>query len=195
MAPDLPELIVPDAAAWRRWLGEHHAQPEGVWLVLAKKGTTNPTSLTYDQALEDALCHGWIDGQAGRRDEVTYRQRFTPRRRRSVWSKRNTDRVERLLAEGRMHPAGIAEMERAKADGRWDAAYGGSADIEVPPDLVAALANTPNAQATFDALNSQNRYAILYRLQTAKRADTRARRLQQFVAMLARGETIYPQKT
>ena len=195
MAPDLPQLILPDAAAWRRWLGQHHAQPEGVWLVLAKKGTTNPTSLTYDQALEDALCHGWIDGQAGRRDEVTYRQRFTPRRRRSVWSKRNTDRVERLLAEGRMHPAGIAEMERAKADGRWDAAYGGSADIEVPPDLVAALANTPNAQAMFDALNSQNRYAILYRLQTAKRADTRARRLQQFVAMLARGETIYPQKT
>ena len=195
MAPDLPQLILPDAAAWRRWLGQHHAQPEGVWLVLAKKGTTNPTSLTYDQALEDALCHGWIDGQAGRRDEVTYRQRFTPRRRRSVWSKRNTDRVERLLAEGRMHPAGIAEMERAKADGRWDAAYGGSADIEVPPDLVAALANTPKAQAMFNALNSQNRYAILYRLQTAKRSDTRARRLQQFVAMLARGETIYPQKT
>jgi uncharacterized protein YdeI (YjbR/CyaY-like superfamily) len=163
-------------------------------LVLAKKGTTKPTSLSYDQALEEALCHGWIDGQTRRRDEATYRQRFTPRRRRSVWSKRNTEKAERLLAEGRMHPAGIAEMERAKEDGRWQAAYGGSAEIEVPPELVAALAAEPRAQAMFDALSRQNRYAILYRLATARRADTRARRVEQFVAMLARGETIYPEK-
>jgi len=162
--------------------------------LLAKKGTTDPTSLTYDQALEEALCHGWIDGQAGRRDDATYKQRFTPRRRRSAWSKRNTDKAERLLAEGRMHPTGIAEMERAKADGRWEAAYDGSAEIEVPPELVAALAAEPKAQAMFKALNSQNRYAILYRLTAAKRADTRTRRLEQFVAMLARGETIYPQE-
>ena len=194
MAVELPELVVRDRAAWRRWLGKHHAEPHGVWLVLAKKGTTYPTSLSYDEALEEALCQGWIDGQAGRRDETTYKQRFTPRRRRSVWSKRNTEKAERLLAEGRMHPAGIAEIERAKADGRWDAAYGGSAEIEVPPELAAALAAEPKAQAMFEALSSQNRYAILYRLATAKRADTRARRLEQFVAMLARGETIYPQK-
>ena len=191
---DPPELVVRDAAAWRRWLGEHHAQPHGVWLVLAKKGTTKPTSLTYDQALEEALCYGWIDGQAGRRDEATYRQRFTPRRQRSPWSKRNTERAERLLAEGRMHPAGIAEVERAKADGRWAAAYPGSQEIEVPPELAAALTASPAALATFEALGSQNRYAILYRLRTAKRADTRARLLEGFVAMLARGETIYPQR-
>lgn len=194
MAVELPELVVRDATAWRRWLGKHHAQPEGVWLVLAKKGTTKPTSLTYDKALDEALCYGWIDGQAGRRDEGTYRQRFTPRRRRSAWSKRNTDRAERLLAEGRMHPAGIAEMERAKADGRWSAAYGGSAEIEVLPELATALAANPKAQAMFDALSSRNRYAILYRLRTAKRADTRTRRVDQFVAMLARGDTIHPQK-
>jgi len=127
MAVELPELIVRDAAAWRAWLAEHHADPTGVWLVLAKKGTENPTSLTYDQALEDALCHGWIDGQARRRDEATYRQRFTPRRKRSAWSKRNTGIAERLHAEGRMHPAGQAEVERAKADGRWGAAYAGQA--------------------------------------------------------------------
>ena len=191
---ELPELVVRNAAGWRSWLAKHHAEPDGVWLVLAKKGTTKPTSLTYQQALEESLCYGWIDGQAGRGDGATYKQRFTPRRRRSVWSKRNTEKAERLLVEGRMHPAGGAEVERAKADGRWGAAYAGSAGIEVPPELVAALAAEPKAQAMFEALNSQNRYAILYRLTTAKRAETRARRLQQFVAMLARGETIYPQK-
>ena len=194
MAVELPELIVRDAAAWRAWLAEHYADPTGVWLVLAKKGTKNPTSLTYDQALEEALCHGWIDGQAGRRDEATYRQRFTPRRKRSAWSKRNTGIAERLHAEGRMHPAGQAEVERAKADGRWNAAYPGQASIEVPPDLAEALAAEPKAQAMFEALNSQNRYAVLYRITTAKRSDTRARRIAQFVAMLARGETVYPQK-
>jgi uncharacterized protein YdeI (YjbR/CyaY-like superfamily) len=194
VAVELPELIVRDRAAWRTWLGKHHGEPHGVWLVLAKKGTTKPTSLGYDEALEEALCHGWIDGQTSRRDEATYRQRFTPRRRRSAWSKRNTDRAERLLAEGRMHPAGIAEMQRAKEDGRWQAAYAGSAEIDVPPELAAALAADPKAQATFEALSRQNRYAILYRLAAAKRADTRARRLEQFVAMLARGETIHPQK-
>jgi uncharacterized protein YdeI (YjbR/CyaY-like superfamily) len=194
VAVELPELVVRDRAAWRRWLGRHHAEPDGVWLVLAKKGTTKPTTLSYEQALEEALCHGWIDGQTGRRDEATYRQRFTPRRRGSAWSKRNTGKAERLLAEGWMHPAGIAEMERAKADGRWEAAYAGSAESEVPQDLAAALAAEPKAQAMFEALSSQNRYAILYRLATAKRAETRARRAEQFVAMLARGETIYPHK-
>jgi uncharacterized protein YdeI (YjbR/CyaY-like superfamily) len=194
MADDLPELIVRDAAAWRTWLAEHHADPVGVWLVLAKKGTEKPTSLTYDQALEEALCHGWIDGQAGRRDDATYRQRFTPRRRRSAWSKRNTGIAERLIAEDRMRPAGHAEVQRAKADGRWEAAYAGPASMEVPADLAEALAAEPKAQAMFEGLNSQNRYAILYRIATAKRADTRARKIEQFVAMLSRGETVRPQK-
>jgi uncharacterized protein YdeI (YjbR/CyaY-like superfamily) len=194
MADELPELIVRDAAAWRAWLAKHHADPAGVWLVLAKKGTEKPTSLTYDQALEEALCHGWIDGQAGRRDEATYRQRFTPRRRRSAWSKRNTGIAERLIAEDRMHPAGHAEVERAKADGRWEAAYAGPASMEVPADLAEALATDPKAQAMFEGLNSQNRYAVLYRIASAKRPETRTRRIEQFVAMLARGETIHPQK-
>jgi uncharacterized protein YdeI (YjbR/CyaY-like superfamily) len=194
VAPELSELLVGDPAAWRAWLSEHHDDSAGVWLVLAKKGTVEPTSLTYDQALEDALCHGWIDGQVRRRDEHTYRQRFTRRRSRSAWSKRNTGIAERLLAEGRMHPAGVAELERARADGRWEAAYAGPAGIEVPPDLAAALAADPRAHAMFAILTSQNRYAVLYRIVTAKRADTRARRIEQFVAMLARGETIYPQK-
>jgi uncharacterized protein YdeI (YjbR/CyaY-like superfamily) len=194
MADELPELVVRDAAAWRTWLAGHHADPVGVWLVLAKKGAEKPTSLTYDQALEEALCHGWIDGQAGRRDDATYRQRFTPRRRRSAWSKRNTGIAERLIAEDRMRPAGHAEVERAKADGRWEAAYAGPASMEVPADLAEALATEPKAQAMFESLNSQNRYAVLYRIATAKRADTRARRIEQFVTMLARGETVYPQR-
>jgi uncharacterized protein YdeI (YjbR/CyaY-like superfamily) len=194
VAAELPELIVLDPVAWRAWLNEHHDESVGVWLVLAKKGTVKPTSLTYDQALEEALCHGWIDGQVGRRDEATYRQRFTPRRPRSAWSKRNTGLAERLMAEGRMHPAGVAELKRAKADGRWDAAYAGPAGMEVPPDLAAALAAEPKAQAMFEGLSRQNRYAVLYRIATAKRADTRARRIEQFVAMLARGETVHPQK-
>ena len=194
MADELPELVVRDAAAWRTWLAKQHANPVGIWLVLAKKGTEKPTSLTYDQALEEALCHGWIDGQAGRRDEATYRQRFTPRRRRSAWSKRNTGIAERLIAEDRMRPAGHAEVQRAKADGRWEAAYAGPASMEVPADLAEALAAEPKAQAMFEGLNSQNRYAILYRIATAKRADTRARKIEQFVAMLSRGETVHPQK-
>ncbi len=188
------ELLVTDAGAWREWLGAHHDSSPGVWLVLAKKGTTEPTSLTYEQALDEALCHGWIDGQLRRRDEATTYQRFTHRRTRSPWSARNVARVTRLTAEGRMQPAGVAEVERAKADGRWDAAYAGQADIETPEDLAAALAAEPRAQAMFDILTSQNRFALLYRVGSAKRADTRARRIAQYVAMLARGETIYPQK-
>jgi uncharacterized protein YdeI (YjbR/CyaY-like superfamily) len=189
-----PELVVKNVTAWRAWLRKHHDDPVGVWLVLAKKGTTHPTSLTYDEALEEALCHGWIDGQVKSRDDGTYKQRFTQRRKRSPWSKRNVGKAELLAAEGRMHPAGHAEMERAKADGRWQAAYDGPTTIEVPPDLAAALAADPAAQAMFDVLTKQNRYAILYRLTTAKRAETRERLLKQFVSMLSRGETLYPQK-
>ncbi|MDQ6637827.1 MAG: YdeI/OmpD-associated family protein [Candidatus Dormibacteraeota bacterium] len=194
MSSELAELIVADAVAWRGWLAAHEGDPTGVWLVLAKKGTTEPTSLSYDQALEEALCQGWIDGQVQRRDASTYLQRFTPRRSRSVWSSRNVRIIERLTREDRMRPAGLAEVARAKADGRWAAAYPGQAGIEVPSDLAAALAAEPRARDMFEILTSQNRFAVLYRLDAAKRPDTRARRLQQYVAMLARGETIYPQR-
>ncbi len=191
--PDaLPELILLDAAAWRAWLGAHHEQP-GVWLVLAKKGHSEPTALGYEQALDEALCHGWIDGQVRRRDERSYRQRFTPRRARSQWSERNVGKVKRLLAAGRMHPAGLAAVAQAKAQGSWDAAYPGQASIEIPTDLAQAMAAQPAAQATFEGLSSQNRYAVLYRIHSAKRSDTRARRIERFVEMLARGETIHPQ--
>jgi len=190
--PDLPELVVADAKAFRRWLSTHHGDP-GVWLVLAKKGTTDPTTLTYEQALVEALAHGWIDGQRRAFDEATFRQRFTPRGPRSAWSKRNVGLAEQLIAEGRMRPPGLAEVERAKADGRWADAYAGQASIEVPDDLRAALAVSPDAAAMFETLNSRNRYSVLYRIDQAKRADTRARRIEQFVAMLARGETIHPQ--
>ncbi|HEV2592527.1 MAG TPA: YdeI/OmpD-associated family protein [Gaiellaceae bacterium] len=194
VAVQLPKLIASDAAKWRAWLDEHHAVSDGVSLVLAKKGTTEPTSLSYDEALEEALCYGWIDGQVQRRDETTYRQRFTRRRSRSFWSKRNVGIVERLHVEGRMHPAGVAEVVRAKADGRWEAAYASPATIQVPPDFAGALAAEPRAQAMFEIITAQNRYAVLYRIETAKRADTRSRRIEQFVAMLARGETVHPQR-
>jgi uncharacterized protein YdeI (YjbR/CyaY-like superfamily) len=194
VAAELDDLIVLDAPAWSAWLAENNSLADGVWLVLAKKGTTEPTALSYDDALEAALCHGWIDGQVRRRDERTYRQRFTPRRTRSAWSKRNVAIAERLIADRRMHERGLAAVAAAKADGRWEAAYAGSASIEPPADLLAALAAEPRAQAMFEILTRQNRYAVLLRIHSAKRDDTRARRIAQFVAMLARGETVYPQK-
>jgi uncharacterized protein YdeI (YjbR/CyaY-like superfamily) len=190
----LPELTVADASDWRRWLGEHHADSSGVRLVLSKKGAIEPTRLTYAEAVEEALSHGWIDGQGQRRDDATFLVRFTPRRKRSVWSKRNTVTAERLIDEGRMHAAGLAEIERAKADGRWESAYSGSADIEVPDDLTAALNADPAAKAMFATLSAANRYAVLYRIHGAKRPETRARRIEVFVAMLARGATVYAQR-
>lgn len=193
MADDLPELLVPDAAEWRTWLDAHHADSVGVWLVLHKKGGT-VTTLTYDQALDEALCVGWIDGQVGRRDAGSFRQRFTPRQARSAWSARNVGHVARLEAEGRVRPAGAAAIAAAQADGRWDRAYAGPATAVVPPDLAAAIAADPRAQAMFDVLTSGNRYAIIYRVEAVKRTDTRARRIAEFVAMLARGETVHPQK-
>jgi uncharacterized protein YdeI (YjbR/CyaY-like superfamily) len=195
MAGDLVELEMADAAAWRRWLEEHHGSSDGVWLTLAKKGPPGPTSLTYDQALDEALCFGWIDGQlAAGQGPTTFRRKFTPRTARSAWSKRNVAIAERLLAEDRMHPSGDAQVERAKADGRWDAAYAGQAASQVPLDLTAALAANPKAAAMFEQLSSQNRYAVLYRIQRVKRADTRKRRIEGFIDQLARGETIYPQR-
>ena len=193
MAELLPELLVPDADAWRAWLAEHHTDERGVRLVLAKKGFTEPTELRYEEALQEALCFGWIDGQVNRRDEATLWQRFTPRRRRSIWSIRNVERVERLIAEGRMQPAGHAAIDAAKADGRWDNAYAGSATIAVPDDLAEALAASPAATATWDKLTSQNRYAILFRLTHLKTAKGRSQALERYVGMLTRGETLYPQ--
>ena len=191
---ETPELLVGDAAAWRAWLTANHATTPGVRLVLAKKGVSKPTRLTYDEALPEALCYGWIDGHLTRRDNLTYRVRFTPRRARSSWSRRNVETAERLIAEGRMRLAGLAEVERARADGRWDRAYRGSASIEVPDDLRHALAASPRAQAMWDVLTRTNRYAVLYRVHEAKRADTRARRVRHYVEMLARGDTPHPQK-
>jgi len=191
MAAD-PPLVVANAGAWRRWLDKHHAQSTGVWLLLSKQGTTHPTSLNYDEALEEALRYGWIDGQLRKGDDATYSRRFTPRRSGSAWSKRNVAIAERLISDGRMHAAGLAEVERARADGRWNAAYAGSANIEVPADFAGALRANPRARAMFQKLDSQNRYAFLYRIETAKRPDTRARRIGQFVEMLARGETLHP---
>jgi uncharacterized protein YdeI (YjbR/CyaY-like superfamily) len=191
LAAELEELVVPDAAAWRAWLERCHARPEGVWLVLAKKGAAEPTALRYEQALAEALCFGWIDGQVRRRDERSYRQRFTPRRPRSVWSERNTELAEQLIATGRMHSAGLAQVERARADGRWERAYAGPAQMRVPADLAAALAADPAAAAAFERLSAQNRYAILYRLHHLRRPGSRARRVAAYVAMLARGETLH----
>jgi uncharacterized protein YdeI (YjbR/CyaY-like superfamily) len=190
---DLPELLVVDASEWRRWLRAHHADSLGVWLVLAKKGTTDPTAVSYDEALDEAICFGWIDGQLGRRDTSTFRRRFTPRKTRSPWSQRNAAIAERLIATGRMHRSGENQVRQAKEDGRWESAYAGQANIEVPKDLLAALSVNPRANAMFEVLTSANRYAILYRLVNAKKPETRARRIDQFVEMLARGETIHPQ--
>jgi uncharacterized protein YdeI (YjbR/CyaY-like superfamily) len=191
---ELPELVVEDGDAWRGWLSAHHQGSKGVWLVLAKKGVTGPTTLTYDLALDEALCHGWIDGQVRGRNLGAYCIRFTPRRPRSPWSSRNVGIVSRLINEGRMQPAGMSQVEAAKADGRWDAAYDGQATADVPDDLEAALSAAPGARAMFEILTRQNRYAMIYRVGSAKRADTRARRIEKYVAMLARGETPYPQK-
>ncbi|GAB3942060.1 YdeI/OmpD-associated family protein [Kribbella albertanoniae] len=188
------ELVLADAAAWHDWLAANHQTSDGVWLVCAKKNVTTPTSLAVSDALDEALCHGWIDGQRKTRDEFTFLQRYTPRRSRSTWSQRNVDYIARLEKAGRMQPAGWAEVDRAKADGRWANAYSGSANLEIPADLAAAIAAVPQAQAMFDILTSANRFAIVHRVNGAKRPETRARRIAQFVDQLSRGETIYPQK-
>ena len=180
-------IVVADAAAWRAWLDAHENTSDGIWLMLAKKGTVSPTSLTYSQALDEALCSGWIDGQKRSHDEATFIERFTPRRSRSMWSQRNVEHVARLIEEGRMRPRGQQEIDRAQADGRWDRAYAGSATIEVPGDLAAALRAAPAAQAAFDALKSQGRYSVLHPLVTAPNAEMRARRLAKIMGKLLSG--------
>jgi uncharacterized protein YdeI (YjbR/CyaY-like superfamily) len=190
MAVERPVLRLRDRDAWRAWLEQNHLSHQGVQLALAKGGAAG---IAYAEALDEALCFGWIDGRKQGLSDTEWLQTFTPRRARSLWSKRNREHTERLESEGRMTDAGRAEIERAKADGRWDAAYAGSKTIEVPPDLAEALAANPKASAMFDTLTSQNRFAILFRIGNVKRAETRARKIGEYVAMLERGDTIYPQ--
>jgi uncharacterized protein YdeI (YjbR/CyaY-like superfamily) len=193
MPVELPELLVPDAAALRDWLEDNHASSDGVRLVLTKKGGTD-TALSWAQAVEELLCYGWIDGQAGRRDDGSYTIRVTPRRPRSMWSQRNVELVEQLEEQGRMRAAGRSAVEAAKADGRWAAAYAGPATAETPADLLDAIAAEPEAQRMFDVLTRTNRFALYHRLNAVKRAETRERKIGEFVAMLARHEAPYPQK-
>jgi uncharacterized protein YdeI (YjbR/CyaY-like superfamily) len=180
-----------DARAWGRWLARHHATSTGLWVRLAKKGADTP-SVTYAEAVDEALCWGWIDAQKRPLDEHWWLQRFTPRGPRSIWSKINRDKVAALVAADRMAPPGIAAVERAKANGQWDAAYDSPRTATVPDDLAAALAGSQRAAAMFATLDAANRYAILFRVQTAKKAETRARRIAELVAMLARDETLHP---
>jgi uncharacterized protein YdeI (YjbR/CyaY-like superfamily) len=186
----LPKLPFPSAIEWEEWLEDNHAVSEGVWIKMAKKGA-GTESVRYPEVLESALCFGWIDGRREALDERYFLQRFTPRRPRSRWSRINREKAEGLIADGRMRAAGLDEIERAKADGRWEAAYEGQKSITVPDDLQRELDARPQAKAFFATLSSQNRYAILYRLQDAKKPETRARRLSKFVAMLEAGEAIY----
>lgn len=185
----LLEFASPDE--WAAWLEDNHESEPGAWLRFAKKGS-GVESINYAQALDVALCFGWIDSQVRRIDERFYRQRFTPRRPTSIWSKRNCDRVTELIDLGLVRPAGLAEVAKAKADGRWDRAYDGPKAAAVPDDLQAALDARPEAREFFAGLDSQNRYAILFRVGQAKRAETRARRIAQFVDMLAKGEKLHP---
>ena len=187
--PELELVEFADQEAWESWLQAHHAGAPGAWLTLAKRGAPRAT-VTQAEAIESALCFGWIDGQIGRIDAHFYRQRFTPRRPRSRWSLLNTQRVEALAAAGRMRPAGMAEVEAARRDGRWDAAYSQASDA-LPADLAAAIDANPAAKAFSATLSSQNRFALIFRLGDAKTPETRARRITRFVEMLAAGETFH----
>lgn len=188
---ELPILAFATPRAFETWLAKNHEKSAGLWLRIAKKGA-GQTSVTYAEALEVALCYGWIDGQKGKGDDdTTWLQKFTPRSKRSIWSKINREKALALIEAGRMKPAGLREIERAKADGRWEAAYDGQRTATVPDDLAAALAKNAKARRMFETLNSVNRYAILFRIGNAKKPETRARRIEQFVEMLARGETLH----
>ncbi|UTY59815.1 YdeI family protein [Massilia sp. erpn] len=191
MAADVEMMLFPCQGAFAQWLAAHHDGSDGVWLQHAKKGSPTP-SVSYQEALEVALCFGWIDGQKRSLDKHHYLQRWTPRRPRSLWSKVNREKALRYIEEGKMQPSGLAEIERAKEDGRWDAAYDSSSMASVPPELQAAFADHPGAAEFFATLNSQNRYAVLFRVQTAIKPETKVRRAQEYAAMLARQETLHP---
>ncbi len=188
---DLPVISFASRGAWEEWLAEEHATSNGLWLKLAKVGA-GIDSVSYAEAVEVALCYGWIDGQAASFDETYWLQRFTPRRRRSKWSRINRDRASGLIERGEMKPAGLAEVERAKSDGRWDAAYESQGTATMPDDLHRALEKNDAARAFFATLDSRNRYAILYRIQDAKKPETRARRIAKYVAMLNEHTKLYP---
>jgi uncharacterized protein YdeI (YjbR/CyaY-like superfamily) len=187
---EIPALSLPSAAAWRRWLESEHAISRGVWLKIARKDGAE-AGISYPEALLEALCFGWIDGQKRSLDTNHWLQRFSPRKPGGRWSKINTEHAEALIAAGRMQPAGQREVDAARADGRWDAAYAGQRTIQVPDDLAAALAGNPEAAAFFATITSQNRFAILFRIGAVKRPDTRARKIAQYVEMLAAHKTIY----
>ena len=185
-----PILEVGTRAEWEKWLERNHAKSPGVWLRLAKKGATKP-SVTYAEALESALCYGWIDAQKRSESDTTWLQRFMPRRPRSIWSKINREKALALISSGRMKPPGLAEVERAKADGRWDAAYDSPSSATVPDDFQKALNRSARAKKFFKTLNAANRYAILWRIQTARKAETRSARIQSMIEMLEKGETFH----
>ena len=186
---NMPILFFQTPKDWEDWLSKNE-QSNGVWVKFAKKAS-GIQSLTYAQALEPALCYGWIDGQAKTVDETYYMQKFTPRRPKSIWSKRNIGIVERLIAEGKMRPAGQAAIDAAKADGRWDQAYDSPSNMQIPEDFQALLDAHPKAKAFYGTLNKTNTFAILWRIQTAKKPETRSARIEKLVAMLERGEKIH----
>ncbi len=190
-APDQPVIAFASAADWKRWLDENHTESNGIWMRIFKKASATPT-VTYAQALDAALCYGWIDGQKKKYDEESWIQKFTPRRARSTWSKTNTRHIERLTAAGKMKPAGRAQVESAKRDGRWERAYASPGTAVVPEDFMRELSKNLKAKAFFETLNKRNTFPIAYRLQSAGRPETRQRRLKEILAMLERGEKFYP---
>jgi uncharacterized protein YdeI (YjbR/CyaY-like superfamily) len=187
--PDLPIVEAKDQRAWRRWLEVNHQRVDGAWLKFAKKGSPTPT-VSYGEALEEALCFGWIDGQVRRFDEHFYLQRFTPRRARSQWSQNNREKAERLIGEGRMRAAGLAQVEAARGDGRWDAAYPAQSQATVPDDFQAALDANPRAKRFFETLTGSTRYAFLYRLHNVRGREARAKRIAGYVERLSAGRTL-----
>jgi uncharacterized protein YdeI (YjbR/CyaY-like superfamily) len=189
--PDLPVRLFRNQKAWEDWLERRGTSSPGLWLRIAKKAASLK-SVTYPEALESALCHGWIDGQRKALDKDSFLQRFTPRGPRSIWSKINRTKVLELTDSGRMRPAGLEAIERAKQNGRWDAAYDSHSTAEVPDDFLAALDRNPAAKAFFATLDSQSRFAVIFRLQTAIREGTRARRIEKFIEMFSRNEKLHP---
>jgi uncharacterized protein YdeI (YjbR/CyaY-like superfamily) len=190
-ADRLPIISFETQQDWESWLAERHTNTEGIWLKIAKKETGTP-SVSYSEALESALCYGWIDGQKASFDDKYWLQKFTPRRPKSIWSKVNCDKATALMAEGRMRPAGIRQVELAKADGRWNLAYESQSKITIPADFQSELDKNQRAKDFFSTLNSTNRYAILFRIQAAKKPETRSARIQKFIEMLSKNQRIYP---
>lgn len=187
----LPLVLFESQQEWEGWLDAHHAQPQGVWLKIAKKGA-QVSSVSYADALDGALCYGWIDAQKKPYDDTFWLQKFTPRRPKSVWSKVNTGKAMRLIEAGTMKPAGLREVDAAKQDGRWEAAYEPQSNLTIPDDFQVELDRHPQAKEFIDTLNKVNRYAMCHRIATAKKAETRKARIDKFIAMLAKGEKLYP---